>query len=198
MKRIVVLLLAFLWFARPASAQGDTQSVRGGFTVLGSLGVGLQNGRLLDDTMVGLSGANLGIGGFISPNLAVLFRFSGVLTGFDKRFDNGFDVLQISGVGAGAIQYWIANRVIVEGGVGTGFWSRTDWFNSHESTFRSSRFDFREAERGLGLIVGARAVLFNWGKHNLVAGVEYAPAFVDPAVIHNIGFTVGYQFHNFR
>jgi len=212
-QRISLLVSVCLWSAVPAVAQDSkssspsptfvarsaaaqspaSESARGGFTVLGSLGVGLQSDRFLNDTTVGFAPGNFGIGGFVAPNLAVLFRFSGTLAGFDvDHFDH------VSGVAAGAIQYWLANRVIIEGGVGTGFWSSTEWFTSHSFTSHRSNSHFQEPERGLGVIVGASAVLFNWGKHNLLAGVEYAPVFIDPQVVHNVGFTVGYQFHNFR
>jgi len=48
-------------------------------------------------------------------------------------------------------------------------------------------------DRGIGLIVGLSYVLFNSGRHNLQVGIEYAPAFTEPEMVHNVGFVLGWQ-----
>jgi hypothetical protein len=148
---------------------------RGGFTALVNSGVGVQRDASIGETEVGLTGLNLGVGGFLTRDVALMFR----LAGTNIRYDVGAsgDYRQVSGVGASTLQYWVSDRFNIEAGTGLGFWSTED-----------------EVQAGLGLILGTGVTIFNRGKHNLQFGVHYAPAFTTPATIHNIGFTFGYQF----
>jgi len=191
MKRLMVLLVAALACSTPAfaqtalptapptfkvsfdrqSSQTPAQPTRGGFTILVNMGIGVQNDTYVEESAVGLAGANVGIGGFVTPKLAVLGRFSGTNVNYD-RFG------QVSGVVGATLQYWATDRFIVEGGAGIGYWTAEG-----------------DSETGFGLIVGASGVVFHRGKHNLLVGVEYAPAFTDSGQVHNIGITFGYQFH---
>lgn len=157
------------------------QADRRGFTILVNLGLGVQQDEALEESAVGLAGANLGIGGFVNPKLAVMFRFSGTNVNYDFPF--GGDLGQVSGVVGATIQYWASDRFALEVGGGMGFWSIGDGGSS---------------ETGPGLILGASGVVFRRGGHNLLVGAEYAPAFTDPATVHNLGFTFGYQFHKTR
>lgn len=154
----------------PASAQTPaTTPQRSGFTLLVNLGYGYQNDEFLPEAKSGLAGLNLGIGGFLSSDLALWFRASGTNVSYDS-------FRQISGVGALAVQYWVTDRLNLEGGVGGGFWDDED-----------------TSETGLGVVVGAGLVIFNSGRHNIQLGVEYAPAFTEPETVHNVGITLGYQ-----
>jgi hypothetical protein len=148
---------------------------RGGFTALVDLGVGVQHDAGIDETAVGLAGVNLGVGGFLTRDLALMFRISG--TNVDYDF-GGVDYSQTSGVVGPAMQFWLSDTFNVEAGAGVGFW----------------RGDTDEANEGLGLILGAGVSVFNRGKHNLQLGIQYAPAFTDPGTVHNFGVTFGYQF----
>ena len=178
MSRMVVALLGCLTFATPALAQSTqaAKPAREGFTVLVNLGLGFQKDDDLDESTIGLAGANFGIGGFLSEKLALMFRISGTNVRYDVGAFGELD--QVSGVAAPTVQYWASDRVMLEGGAGLGFW-RTD-------------IDY---DRGLGLVLGIGAVVFRNGGHNLVVGAEYAPAFTDSATVHNFGITFGYQFH---
>jgi len=147
---------------------------RGGFTVLVGLGTGIQHDSALEETKAGLAGLNFGVGGFLSENLALMFRISGTNVRYD--FGGSDEFRQVSGVGGASLQYWLSNRVNVEAGVGGGFWSVED-----------------EQDTGAGLILGTAATIFNRGNHNVQVGVEYAPAFTDSGTVHNIGITLGYQ-----
>jgi hypothetical protein len=173
--------------APPNSSANDAASLRqaagrGGFTLLVNLGVGVQRLQIAggSESTTGLAGANLGIGGFVNPNLAVLGRFSGTNVSYDD-----FDVNVVAGVVGATAQFWIHERFAVEAGGGLGFF----------------RDDADEQDSGFGLILGASGVLLRGGKHNLTAGIEYAPAFFSDELfgesfsIHNFGFTIGYQFH---
>ena len=148
---------------------------RGGFTALVDAGIGVQNDTSIQETAVGLAGVNLGVGGFLTPNLALIFRLAGTNVTYDLGIG---DYGQSSGVAAPAIQYWLTDRFNIEAGAGVGFW----------------RGDTDEDATGLGLILGAGVTIFNRGKHNLQFGIQYVPAFTDPGTIHNVGFTFGYQF----
>jgi hypothetical protein len=154
---------------RAAAQQADGGPDRGGFTLLLNLGLGYQNDGALPDAETGLAGLNLGIGGFLTDDLALWFRASGTVVSYPS-------FTQTSGVGAPALQYWVNDRFNVEGGVGIGFWD-VEGVN----------------EGGLGLILGAGYAVFNSGKHNLQIGVEYAPAFTNPETVHNVGVTFGWQ-----
>ena len=161
--------------AAPPSPQGTLSGPRGGFTILTTIGAGFQRDQGLADSAAGLAGLNLGIGGFLNDRAAVMFRISGT----NVKYDVGEfgEVRQVSGVAGGSLQYWVNERFAVEGGAGVGFWRAA-----------------AEDEQGFGLILGASGVIFMHGKHNITAGIEYAPAFTDSGTVHNFGFVVGYQF----
>jgi hypothetical protein len=161
--------------AAPPSPQGTMSGPRGGFTILTTIGAGFQRDEGLEESAAGLAGLNLGIGGFLDDRAAVMFRISGTNAKYD--FDEFGEVRQVSGVAGGSLQYWLNERFAVEGGAGVGFWRAAE-----------------EDEQGFGLILGASGVIFMHGKHNITAGIEYAPAFTDSGTVHNFGFVVGYQF----
>ena len=105
-----------------------------------------------------------------------MFRLAGTNVSYD--FGAAGDYGQAAGVAAPTVQYWLSDRVNIEAGVGWGFWSA----------------DTDENETGLGVILGAGMTIVNRGKHNLQFGVQYSPAFTEPGTVHNLGFTIGYQF----
>ena len=98
-----------------------------------------------------------------------MFRFSGT------NVDYG-GIAQLSGVGGPALQHWVNDRLSIEGGAGIGFWD--------VGGISSTSF---------GLILGASYAFFRRGRHNLSIGIEYAPAFTDPATVHNVGVVFGWQ-----
>ena len=148
---------------------------RGGFTALVDIGVGVQHDAAIEETEIGLAGLNLGVGGFLTEDLALMFRLSSANVRYDLVAPG--DYRQVSGVAGPALQWWLSDRLNVEAGAGFGFWSANTG----------------EDNRGLGLLVGAGITLLNRGKHHLQVGIQYAPAFSDPGTVHNVGFTFGYQ-----
>jgi Outer membrane protein beta-barrel domain len=168
---IVLVPLLTLLAGNRAFAQN-----RGGFTGLVDIGVGVQNDTSIEETAAGFAGLSGGVGAFLTRDFALMFRLTGTSVSYD--FGAAGDYGQTSGVVGPTIQYWISDRFNIEAGAGWGFWrGHTD-----------------EDETGLGLILGAGVTIFNRGKHNLQFGVQYSPAFTDPGTIHNVGFTLGYQF----
>ena len=148
---------------------------RGGFTALVDVGVGIQSDSSIEETAVGLSGLNFGIGGFLTQDLALIFRLSGTSVDYDL---GELEYGQTSGFAGPALQFWLSDRLNVEAGAGVGFW----------------RGDGDEDNQGFGLQLGAGYSIYNRGKHNLQLGVHYSPAFTEPGTVHNFGFTFGYQF----
>jgi hypothetical protein len=147
---------------------------RGGFTFLINAGYAVQHDSASRRSGDGQAGVNLGIGGFLTRDLALMVRVSG--TSVRSTANALGELNQASGVLAGTLQYWVSDRVAIEAGAGLGFVE-----------------DLYQADSP-GLIVGITATIFNRGKHSLQAGVEYAPAFRQSRTISNVGFTIGYQF----
>ena len=171
MSRSIVFLAVMMLLAGDRAFAQD----RGGFTALVDLGVGIQNDTSIEETEVGLAGINFGVGGFVTPDLAIMFRLAGTNVNYDLA---GGEYGQISGVAGAAVQWWLSNRFNVEAGAGFGYW----------------RGDTDEDNTGFGLLLGAGVPIFSRGKHSLQLGVQYAPALTEPGTVHNFGFTFGYQF----
>ena len=159
--------------ASPADATAQSDPERSGFTLLLSLGLGMQRDGAFSESQTGLAGLNLGIGGFLSERTALWFRASGTNVSYDTDFGR---FRQTSGFGGPAVQHWVNDRFALEGGVRRGLWAG-------EGT----------SESGLGLMLGATYAIWTNGGHNLSLGLEYAPAFTDPETVHNFGLVFGWQ-----
>lgn len=166
------LCLAAL-FVTPGKALAQDND-RGGFTFLVNGGYAVQHDSASGRSGDGQAGLNLGIGGFLTRNLALMFRVSGTTVRSEAPVLGELD--QASGVLGGTLQYWVSDRIAVEAGGGVGFVE-----------------DLYQADSP-GLILGTTATIFNRGKHSLQIGIEYAPAFRQSGTISNVGFTIGYQF----
>jgi|GEM_PF-1254415 len=158
----------------------DVGPDREGFTFLLSIGVGFQAAE--GESESGLGGLNLGLGGFINDNLAVLGRISGTTVSEEQ---SGIEASLISGTLGLTLQYWLNDRVFLEAGPGLGF-ARA------EISIAGLGSDTAD-ETGFGLILGGGFVVFNKKRNNIHIGVEYAPVFLDSVDINNIGITVAYQ-----
>ena len=169
------MAIAAAWFLAIAGGPAFAQD-RGGFTALVDIGAGVQRDSAIDETGFGLAGLNLGVGGFVTGDLALLFRIAGTNVNYD--LGEFGDYRQTSGFIGPSAQFWLSDRFNVEAGGGFGFW----------------RGENDEDDTGLGLLLGAGVSIFNRGKHNLQVGTYYAPAFTDPGTVHSFGFTFGYQF----
>jgi hypothetical protein len=166
------LCLAALFVNQGTALAQDNN--RGGFTLLINAGYAVQHDSASGRSGDGQAGLNLGIGGFATRNLALMFRVSE--TSVRSKAGVLGELNQASGVLGGTLQYWVSDRVAIEAGAGVGFVE-----------------DIYQADSP-GLILGITASIFNRGKHSLQAGVEYAPAFRQSGTISNVGFTIGYQF----
>ncbi len=155
---------------RGASAQTAPDNT--GLTFAADVGAGVRRDSLLDDYGAGLNWVNLAIGGFVTPELALLGQVSNL--GF--VVSNRSDIRQASGVAGPVLQYWPHDRFHIRAGAGLGFWKIGD-----------------RSEYGLGLVVGAGVTVFRRGRHTLQAGVQIAPVFIEPRNAHSAIITFGYQ-----
>ena len=139
----------------PSAPEGPDRS---GFTLLLTMGVGFQKMDSHLDWKTGLGGLNLGIGGFVSPKVAVMFRFSGtkVRYGSNDNFYREGDV--VSGVFGPAVQYWASDSFNFEGGLGAGAIS----------------FEHGGSSRAVGAILAAGWSFYHKKKSSLQLGVEYS------------------------
>lgn len=104
MSRSIVFLAVMVLLAGDRAFAQD----RGGFTALVDLGVGIQNDTSIEETEVGLAGISFGVGGFVTPDLAVMFRLAGTNVNYELA---GGDYGQISGVAGAAVQWWLSKPV---------------------------------------------------------------------------------------
>jgi len=175
--RIAVLAICLLIPARTTHAVD-----RSGFTLLMSLGYGIQTGAIKNETGTGLAGLNLGIGGFVSDRAALMFKIAGTNVTYDYSVGQfgPFSTDVVAGVMVGDLQYWATDRFTMEFGVGFGFVDAENSLNT---------------DRGMGLLLGAAYSVLLREKHSLQIGVEYAPVLRDNEdAVHSIGFNVGFQF----
>lgn len=169
-------------------AQGQE---RRGFTMLLSLGYGWQSTPDLEitnyafsqnfaaGTTSGLAGLNLGMGGFVSDEVALMFRISGTTASRDfvdqDQVTRSDDV--ICGVGVLDMQWWVTKRLNLEIGGGYGIFA-TDL----------------ETERGVGLLAGVGYSILSRKKHSLQIGLENAVFIKNEIVVNNLGVCMGFQF----
>lgn len=167
---------AVLAQSQPA-AKKDQGPNRIGFTLLLNMGVGWQTNEFADETATGLGGLNLGIGGFVSPKLAIMFRFSGTNVTYSNVGPNSVDINGISGTGGPVVQFWLNDYVNFEAGGGLGI----------------ANTDPGTDESGFGLILGVGLSFFHRGKNSLQVGVECSPVFVNDTTVNNMCIAFGWQ-----
>jgi hypothetical protein len=167
---------------------------RGGFTLLMTLGYGIQAGDFTGQASTnidqvqgivtgarnGLAGLNLGIGGFVSKNTALMLRLSGTTAKgeYYVRYHQAPKTTDItSGAMALDMQRWLGDRWNVEIGAGVGFLQST--LDNH---------------RGVGLFAAIGYSVLCRGGHSLQIGIEDAHYHDSDREIDNIGLCVGFQF----
>lgn len=147
---------------------------REGFTSELSLGFGFtsvstDNGS---DSYGGLSGLNIGLGGWISPRTALTVRIAG--NSFER-----FDVQFISGLLGISAQHMVSDAAWLGGGLGIGVLT-TDQAGD-------------EGEGGLGLDLRAGYNFHQSARNAFSVSVEVIPVFVDDLRVTGVGFQLGWQ-----
>lgn len=173
-----------------APMNDDSGSYRSGFTLELSLGFGIQfvvpsEGE--SDTDLGLGGLNLGIGGFLNNDMAVLFRFIGTTTFFDLA--DGASARRTSGVAGPAFQYWPLDYLKLEAGIGLAVVTTEVDINTGFGTFIAS-----DDEVGFGVMAVVAAPFWHSEDHSLEFALEYAPGFFEDGSIHNLIVAFGWQY----
>jgi hypothetical protein len=156
---------------------------RGNFTAIVVAGYGVQIDAIDGESGEGVSGLAFGIGGFVSPDLALMLRFAGTTVEYELMSDDfGLPHLvkpmMVSGMFGVDGQYWLNDRWNMELGVGRGFVGEAD---------------SDDDEAGLGLLGAVGYALFLKGKFSAQLGVEYTPVFLGERMVHNVGVNLGLQ-----
>ncbi|MBK6849055.1 MAG: hypothetical protein IPG96_16485 [Proteobacteria bacterium] len=160
-----VLLLGVV--TRGAQARADAPPrgpERKGFTLQLELSGGgstlLARGQGSDETEAGL-GFNLGLGGFLTPRIALLGRLATFDWGITTAdYDEGMSVL----LGA-ALQWWMHDRVYLEGGVGVA------------TTGVAPRGGETDDQSGMGLSLGVGYSAVNLWHHAFGLFAQFTPLF---------------------
>lgn len=164
-------------YAAPAETVGPDRS---GMTFELSLGLGVTSiapDEGEGDSFNGLSGLNLGVGGWVTPRTALTVRVAG--TSFHEDFGGGIDVQFISGLLGLSAQQMITEQAWVGGGIGIGIFTDDQ--------------DNTDAESGLGLDLRAGYNFYQSRKNAFSAQVEITPGFFDGARVTGIGLQLGWQ-----
>jgi hypothetical protein len=152
---------------------------RSGGTFELSLGAGITHVALdggPSKSFGGLSGLNVGLGGWVSPRTALTLRVTG--TSFVEPIQ-GVDVRFIAGLVGLSLQYMATNEVWVGAGIGIGVLT-TDQ-------------DDIEPETGLGLDLRVGINLYQSAQSAVHLAVEITPGFFDGLDVTGIGFQLGWQ-----
>ena len=131
------------------------------------------------DSFNGISGLNLGIGGWISPNTAITVRIAG--TAFTQDFSElgGPEIQFIAGLLGVTAQQYINDNAWVGGGVGIGILTDDQ--------------DQTDPESGLGLDLRAGYNFYQSRKNAFNVQVEVTPGFFDDGRVTGLGLQVGWQ-----
>ncbi|MCA9547224.1 MAG: outer membrane beta-barrel protein [Myxococcales bacterium] len=183
-----LLATAALALALPLTAQAAPKG--NGFTAMAGLGFGIQS--VLPDegdsnTEYGVA-IDLAAGGFIKPNLALLFRIDGTITQQDLGGGDDNKATYTHLLLGPAVQYWLNEKLWVSGTAGISA-IRAE----AEIEFLGQKTTISVDDNELGLGGGAGYVLWNSGEHTVYVGGDLSLGFHDGGKILSTAFTVGWQ-----
>jgi hypothetical protein len=163
-------------YAAPAETAGPDRS---GMTFELSLGLGITSvtpDEGSGDSYNGISGLNIGVGGWISPKTALTVRVAG--TSFREDFGD-LDVQFIAGLLGVSAQQMVTEQLWVGGGIGIGILTDDQ--------------DGTDSESGLGLDLRAGYNFYQSRKNAFNASIEVTPGFFDGGRVTGIGLQLGWQ-----
>ncbi len=186
--------LTVLVLACPVIAEAAT--VREGFTIDGSLGLGVN--RFAGDTDFGFQGLNIGVGAFLTNELALTLRWASSTNrqevrvvdpdGEVERVDLDFGVQMVGP----HVQYWLNDTLYIGAGAGLGIYGINPIL---DGLARSTDFDVEiDTEYGVGTSFRTGAVV--WQRENaavLFIGAEVLPVFFEGEVAVGGGVLAGFQ-----
>lgn len=167
-------------YGPPQPGYGQPVNNKNGLTFEANLGIGFiwaEADGQESDKEVALGGLNIGLGGWLSQQLAISFRIAGVTYSEDvgdqtARLSTGF-------VGPSA-QYWVNENVWVGGGVGLGFVALS--------------FDGEtESETGIGLDLRAGYTFSTASENTWNVSFELTPSSIEDTNFYGFGILFGYQ-----
>ena len=162
--------------APPPDEPAPVSPDRRGFTL--SLDVGAGFTRVAPDvdeavSGTGPAGIDLGLGGWLSPSVALMVRLAG------QQFTTEGGTTLVAGYLGPSLQLMVSDRVFVAGGLGLGV--LTDG-------------DGQRGDRGVGLDLRVGIELAQWRQHALHIAVEAMPSWYDGGAVSTLGFQVGWQY----
>lgn len=163
-------------YAAPAATVGPDRS---GMTFELSIGFGVTSVTPDEgegDSFNGLSGLNLGVGGWVTPRTALTVRVAG--TSFTQDFV-GTDVQFIAGLLGISAQQMVNEQLWVGGGLGIGILTDDQ--------------DNTDAQSGLGLDLRAGYNFYQSTKNAFNVQLEITPGFFDGGRVTGVGLQVGWQ-----
>jgi hypothetical protein len=114
------------------------------------------------DTYGGIAPLSLGIGGFVSPEFALLFRATG--SSYFRGNDQWVNALY-----GGVVQYWPSDVIMLSAGAGATVLGRSSFYGASSPGTRS----------GFGFSLRAGVAVANYTHHSLRFATEVLPAFYD-------------------
>lgn len=164
----------------PQPGYGQPQNLKQGLTFEANLGLGFiwaeADGQETDKE-VALGGLNIGLGGWISPQLAISLRIAGVTYSEDvgdqtARLSTGF-------FGPSA-QYWVNENAWIGGGIGMGFVAVS--------------FDGdTESETGIGFDLRGGYTFSTTSENTWNISLELTPSSIEDVNFYGFGILFGYQ-----
>ncbi len=162
------------------AAYGQAPNHKHGMTFEANLGVGLlwfsKDGES-SDKETSLGGLNLGVGGWVNPQLAITLRVAGVtysedIMGETARLTAGF-------VGPSA-QYWVSENAWIGGGLGLGF---------IQATYAGQS----ESKTGLGLDLRTGYTFSTTSENTWNLSFELTPSSIEEVTVWGAAVLFGYQ-----
>lgn len=154
----------------PPLDSGKPASFRRSVTIEAAIGAGVVLSNMDGtDSGAGLAGLDLGVGGFVRPQLAITGRFAGVLTQGSNNVAAAFF--------GGSAQLWIDDRLWVGAGAGLAYAGRG-----------------QSSSRGLALDLRAGYTIRQRRAHAYHASIEVNPMFIEGEQLLAFALLAGYQY----
>ncbi|MCX5742342.1 MAG: hypothetical protein NT062_07585 [Proteobacteria bacterium] len=135
-------------------------------------------------------GGNIGIGGFVSPNLAITLRIASVNYTYDANDGQGGRYTDSAIFAGPSVQYWVNQNLWVGGGIGYAI-AHTSYTNDFGDTG-----DSINDPTGVSLDLRAGYTFWKQFRNSLNVSAEYTPGFYGEDDLGALG-KVSYQLNGF-
>jgi hypothetical protein len=175
--------------APPVEPKADEKYVPHGFTIEVGLGISFMSSSssqpFADHSAIGLAPLSLSLGGFLSPQFALMGRIAG--TSFFRETVDG-RTYQIGNTFVGPeLQWWPSERIFLAGGVGLGLYGT--------NALQDVPKDYQFNESGLGFDARAGWVFAVGGKQHAFGLVaEFVPTFTKQSTVMGSALNLQWQF----